>query len=172
MMAYGGRRIILSLKYSLHGTYFVFTSLHYAKPFQHIILIWKRILSLNVKLGCLHFCLFFFSCSFSCKPISVPAVAPQAQPGVDSQNEDDHLLPGWSDRPRGLLHLYLWHLLHLSAGSWHDTPCHTAGTPCLQTGVSGGRWSQSRQSLWHVQGPLLKVGKLLLSSCALLITHE
>lgn len=126
--------------------------------------------------SCLHSIPFFFlifpssshlfslpsELNLPCLSSSKPSVVPRC--GFGTQNEDDHLLCDWADSPRGLLHLYLWYLLHLSSGPWHDTPLHTPGTPCFQTGVSGGRWSQSRQSLhpapqWLIQDTIPEVRK-------------
>lgn len=113
----------------------------------------------------IHNCILWYVCLsvFASVVFSFHPFADLARPA--EENEDDHLPPGWTNSPRGLLPLHLWHLLHLSPGPWHDTPRHPPGTAFVQTGVSGGRWSSSWQFLhappeWLVQGPVPKVWKL------------
>lgn len=78
------------------------------------------------------------------------------QSSRDSQNEDDHIFPGWPDSSRGLLPVHFWHLLHVSLGPWHDPSVHTTGTSCIQAGVVCSRWPQSRQSFYPSPRRLLK----------------
>lgn len=86
-----------------------------------------------------------------CRDITVAA-----QSSLDSQNEDDHIFPGWPDSPRGLLPVHFWHLLHISLGAWHDPSVHTTGTACIQAGVVCSWWPQSWQSVYPSPRRLFK----------------
>lgn len=166
-MAYGDRRITQALKQSSHCTHIGLTLCIILNLSITSLSIWTIFLILSfITFCCPYLPYSVFSSSHlksSLLHLHPLLVALQTQLSIDAQDEDDHLPPGWTDSPCGLLPLHLRHLLHLSPGPWHDSPGHTAGTPCLQTGVSGGWWSQSRQSLHTppqriIQGPILEVG--------------
>lgn len=92
---------------------------------------------------------------------------PQDQ--LNRHDEHGHILYCGASGPCCLLHLHIWHLLHITFGSWDESSACALTITCQAPGALRSRWSEGRQHVqaWHQrhhQDALFKVRTVFPSS--------